>query len=99
MGRVYVCGPMTGLPEHNFPAFNAAAERLIAQGRDVWNPADTGLVDGWEWGDYLRHDLVALTACDSIYVLRGYGTSRGAQLEIHVAKALGMTVEYEGRGA
>ncbi|RCI66099.1 DUF4406 domain-containing protein, partial [Pseudomonas aeruginosa] len=26
--RIYLAGPMTGLPEHNFPAFHAEAARL-----------------------------------------------------------------------
>lgn len=40
MKRVYVAGPMRGIPEFNFPAFDAAAERLRAQGWGVCNPAD-----------------------------------------------------------
>ena len=26
--RVYISGKMTGIPDHNIPVFNAAAERL-----------------------------------------------------------------------
>ncbi|TGA83618.1 DUF4406 domain-containing protein, partial [Pseudomonas aeruginosa] len=26
--RIYLAGPMTGLPEHNFPTFHAEAARL-----------------------------------------------------------------------
>jgi len=38
--RIYISGPMTGLPEHNFPAFHAAAERLRKAGWEVNNPAE-----------------------------------------------------------
>lgn len=38
--RVYIAGPMRGLPEFNFPAFDDAAKRLRAQGWDVISPAD-----------------------------------------------------------
>lgn len=38
--RIYISGPMTGLPDSNIPAFNAAAERLWAEGHFVINPAD-----------------------------------------------------------
>ena len=38
--RIYLAGPMTGLPDHNFPAFRAAAEGLQQAGWEVVNPAD-----------------------------------------------------------
>ena len=37
--RIYISGPMTGMPEHNFPAFHAAADRLRKAGWSVVNPA------------------------------------------------------------
>lgn len=40
MKRVYLSGPMTGLPELNFPAFRVEAARLRALGFEVVNPAD-----------------------------------------------------------
>ena len=40
MKRIYLSGPMSGLPELNFPAFHAEAARLRALGFEVVNPAD-----------------------------------------------------------
>lgn len=37
--RIYLGGPMRGIPEFNFPAFNAAAALLHRQGHEVFNPA------------------------------------------------------------
>jgi hypothetical protein len=36
---IYVAGPMSGLPNFNFPAFFTAAERLEKDGWTVYNPA------------------------------------------------------------
>lgn len=38
--RVYIAGPMTGYPLHNFPAFEQAAEQWRAAGHDVVSPVD-----------------------------------------------------------
>jgi hypothetical protein len=43
MTRAYIAGPMTGLPEFNFPAFHAAAASLRARGFEVENPAQRPL--------------------------------------------------------
>lgn len=37
---VYIAGPMTGLPEWNFPEFDRVAEELREQGHTVVNPCD-----------------------------------------------------------
>lgn len=38
--KVYVAGPMRGIAEFNFPAFNAAARFLRDAGHTVFNPAE-----------------------------------------------------------
>ena len=92
--RVYVAGPMTGIPGHNFPAFNAAADALRAEGWHVENPADHGVVNGVTWADYMHADVCMLASCGAIYLLPGWSESRGASLEAHIAAALGMQFLY-----
>lgn len=69
-GRVYVAGPMTGIPELNFPAFNAESARLRSEGLTVINPAEHGIVEGAGWGDYLllqtATNWVTWQACASL---------------------------------
>lgn len=56
--KIYVAGPMRGIPEFNFPAFHAAADKLRAEGHEVFNPAErdnerhgTDISKGNETGD------------------------------------------------
>lgn len=91
MKRVYVSGPMTGLPNLNFPAFYAEADRLRALGYEVVNPAEIneGVTD---WHACLRNDLRELLTCDAIVLLPNWHGSKGAHLEVHVAHRVGIAV-------
>jgi len=88
--RVYLSGPMTGLPENNFPAFRLWAERLRVQGYDVVSPAEIQEAGTWEL--CLRADLRELATCDAIALMPGWEASKGAHLDLHVAHRLGMGV-------
>lgn len=91
--RIYLAGPMTGLPDHNFPAFHAAARHLTAAGWEVCNPAENfgGRTD-LPREQYLRADVAMLVQCDAIALLPGWEESRGAQLEYLVARELNLAI-------
>lgn len=89
---VYVSGPMTGIPEHNYPAFETARKQLVNDGFTVLCPAEAGQVDGWTWEQYLTRDLRMVLDADALVTLPGWENSRGAKLEIYVASTLGKRV-------
>lgn len=90
--RIYVSGPMSGVKDMNFPAFNDAAAKLRALGHEVVNPAELGEHDDWQWSDYLKRDIVELLKCEVILMLPNWADSRGASLEKYVAEKLGLRV-------
>jgi len=91
--RIYLAGPMTGYPGHNFAAFHQAAERLREAGWDVINPAENfgGRTD-LPRSSYMRADVAALIECDAIGLLPGWEDSRGAKVEYLLAREMGLKV-------
>ena len=91
---LYIAGPMSRLPEFNYPAFHEAAARLREAGFQVVNPADghdiTKPLPAYDvmLAGALRKSL----DCDAVAVLPGWEDSHGARLEVHVAEALGRPV-------
>ena len=93
--RIYVAGPMSGLPELNYPAFHEAATRLRAKGWHVENPAenpDPHVDASCHWTAYMRMGLSQVATCHAIYMLPGWQNSKGASLEYMVAQQLGMQI-------
>lgn len=83
---LYLSGPMTGLPEHNYPAFTDAAAALREAGHDVLNPAETaGGVTHLERSTYLSVDVGYVQAAEGIVLLPGWTESKGAKLEVVLA--------------
>ena len=103
---IYIAGPMSGIPDLNFPAFHAKAAELRAAGYVVINPAEiNGGADELvacasmtpeelqaHWQKCMRKDITELCTCDGIAMLDGWTRSKGATLEHHVARSLGLLV-------
>ena len=90
--RCYIAGPMTGLPDFNFPAFHAKAAELRASGMEVVNPAELNPDAVKSWKQCMKEDIRELVNCDVICPLPGWEKSRGASLEMKIAKELGIGV-------
>jgi len=94
--RIYLSGPMTGLPQKNYPAFDAAAAMLRLAGHEVYNPAE------WEArhnkGIY-NHKIAFADYCvficreaEAVVVLPGWENSEGATAEVAAARAVGKPI-------
>ena len=104
--RLYVAGPMTGLPDYNYPAFDGAAALLAERGYPVENPAENeqlfkDRVGPPHYTEYLRaglggggvlHRRAQLLRCDGVATLEGWWNSAGARWEVQTAGMLGLEV-------
>jgi nucleoside 2-deoxyribosyltransferase len=90
--KIYLSGPMSGIPEHNYPYFNLVATMLRSAGFNIINPAELNPDTTRSWHDCLRVDLIELAKCDAICLLDGWENSDGANFELHVAHRLKLTI-------
>ena len=90
--KIYLAGPMTGLPDLNYPAFHWAAAQLRALGHEVLNPAENPVPPCGSWQGYMRLALAQLVQCECIALLPGWAESKGALIERKLAQVLGMHI-------
>jgi signal recognition particle subunit SEC65 len=82
---------MTGIPEYNFPEFNRAAAYIRKLGHEAINPAEFGN-PYLPWRDNMRKAIQKMMKADLVVVLDGWDKSRGAQIEVELAKKLEIPV-------
>jgi hypothetical protein len=105
---IYIAGKMRGLVKFNFPAFDAARDRLLARGWEVVSPADMDRAAGFDENntpesaitpemmrEFYKRDVEALGRVDAIYLLNGWANSVGATAEYWIAKWLNLEIIEE----
>lgn len=104
MPRLYIIGPVTGIPENNRPAFEEARKRLMSAGYDVDIPHNF-ITPGTPHEEAMIISIHKLTernyfvegalgrwkpAYQGVARLPGWERSEGARIELLVAEACGI---------
>lgn len=105
--RVYISGPMSGIPNDNRDVFMFVEGIIIGMNGEPVNPAripprqHDGPCPPGPQGEsphaapcHLRGDIAELVKCDHIIMLPGWENSAGARLELSVAVHCGLNVYY-----
>ena len=92
--RVYISGPITGMPDLNRHAFDEMERALRVAGYRPVNPhtlPSHSFAADVTWQGYMRRDIAALMTCSAIVMLPCWMDSGGAKLEHDLALAVGIT--------
>ena len=89
--KVYLSGPITGIK--NYKGLFLFAEELVrmCDAARIFNPASQ-ITDSLGYEDAMKRCVAALAEYDTIMLLPGWHTSKGARLERDVALACGMNI-------
>ncbi|MFU0912997.1 DUF4406 domain-containing protein [Kluyvera intermedia] len=91
--KIYIAGPMSGMPNFNREAFNHEQIILGAKGHVVLNPAL--LPNGLTQPQYMDICLAMLRCAHAIYLLDGWEKSAGARAEKALAEKLRLEIIYQ----
>ena len=104
MTTVYLAGPMRGIDQFNFPAFDEAARNLRAIGWTVFSPAEhdresgfdetRNTLEGFDIKQAFQWDCNRVCEADYIVLLPGWEKSQGVAAELTVARMVGTEVFY-----
>ena len=97
--KVYISGPITGVPANEFKrAFFRAYDELKAQGLNpMLPPGMVGNEYDLEYDEFMALDLALLELCDAIYLLEGWEKSDGATEELNFAAQHRKEILFENK--
>jgi len=88
--RIYICGKVTGDPNYR-AKFRKEEERLFAFKYEPVNPT-AGISANEEWAKAMKTALRLMLLCDGVSLLPDWKKSKGAKIEVRLARELGMDV-------
>lgn len=99
--KIYIAGPMRGIPGDNRDAFAAAATLLRGLGHTVVSPAEYDIANDIPSGGIDRNalkkamlwDLQQIAECDCVVLLDDWIQSGGVRLELEMARFCGCQVK------
>ncbi len=88
---VYISGPISDIPNWNREAFETVSKKVVDLGHETVNPHDLFKdldTEGYTWHQFMPPCIKALVDCDAVLTLPSWEFSRGAKLEVDIARAL-----------
>ena len=92
--KLYVAGRIAD--EKDYVAkFERACDEVRSMGCVPVNPCDIEHDHGKTWAEFMVNDIKAMLDCEGVYALRDWERSKGATIEVCLAKSLGKRIVYQ----
>lgn len=92
--KLYVAGRIAD--EKDYAAkFAKGCDDVRRMGCEPVNPCDLEHNHGKTWAEFMVNDIKAMLDCDGVYALRDWTNSKGATIEVNLAKSLGKKIVYQ----
>lgn len=88
--RIYISGPISGMPNDNRYAFSQAYQQLADAGYTPLNPMDFTR-NCTTWQQCMRRAIETMMKADGVALLEGHEKSKGSSIERALAFDLGIT--------
>ncbi len=90
--KLYLSGPITGIKNYR-KHFESARITLEKSGYAVEDPTTYGFDENSPWHKCMKFDIREMLLCDGVAYLDGWQQSKGARIEISLARSLGIPVK------
>ena len=97
MNKIYISGAITGVSDYMEHFQVAEDEMKELKNSIVFNPAkvNANMPEGTSYEEYMKVAFCLLEMCDTIYMLKGWENSRGANREYGYALGKEMIIMFE----
>lgn len=94
---IYISGKISGL-DLDVAKMNFESARMKLHPQICITPFEIEPMFGWSvWACHMFSDVWELCRCDAIYMMSNWEDSKGAKIELKIAKILRLKIYYEKR--
>lgn len=93
--KLYVAGRISDEKEYA-AKFTKACDEVRQMGHTPVNPCDLEHNHGKTWAEFMVNDIKAMLDCDGVYALSDWERSKGATIEVELARSLGKQLVFQG---
>ena len=96
--KIYLAGKITGLHVRDYTeSFNYWKKFFTKKGYKVVSPIDLPHNHPPDWKEFMKEYIKAMVDCDCLFAMNNWLDSKGARLEVEIARGLEIEIFWEDK--